>query len=253
MIRSIIIVVFASIIIIPSIQAADNAEHQEALAKHYRLEKPDGTGPFPAVIMVSGCKGFDAKWAKGHYDYTQSKLVESGFVTLRVNYLAARSVSICWPLVTIEEVASDISIAVKYLRQQPFVKKGALNVLGWSHGGGAALKALGQSGNREPVQVDAVVVYYPSCNFWQEWDSKTPILVLVGAIDNLTPISECESVFNILPKRDNVTVRVYDNARHCFDFPDLPAKMQSEFGGTIGYNEAAAKAAWVEMTNFLKR
>ena len=51
MIRSILIVVFASIVIVPLIQAADNAEHQERLAKHYRLEKPEGMGPFPAVMM----------------------------------------------------------------------------------------------------------------------------------------------------------------------------------------------------------
>jgi dienelactone hydrolase len=45
---------------------------------------------------------------------------------------------------------------------------------------------------------------------------------------------------------------VYDDARHAFDDPNLPAKMEYQFG-TLGYNEAAAKSAWVEMTNFLQK
>ena len=252
MIRSFLIAFFAIFVFIPTIHAADNADHREVLSKHYRLEKPDGAGPFPAVMLVSGCSGFDAKFAKGHYDHVQSRLVELGFVTLRVNYLAARNASSCWPDVPLEDVASDISIAAEYLRQQPFVKKGAMNVLGWSYGGGSALKALGRTENRKPVQVDTVVVYYPYCKFTQKWDSKVPILVLFGAIDNVAPLSEWEILFNDLPKRDKVTVRVYDDAHHAFDNFELPAEMQYRFG-TLGYNEAAAKSAWMEVTNFLRK
>ena len=64
------------------------------------------------------------------YDGVQSQLVEMGFVTLRVNYLAVRDVPICWPRVSTEDIASDIRIAAEYLRQQPFVKKGAISVMG---------------------------------------------------------------------------------------------------------------------------
>ena len=129
MIRSFLITLFVIFVFIPTIQAADNADHRELLSKHYRLEKPDGAGPFPAVMMVSGCSGFDAKFAKGHYDGVQSQLVESGFVTLRVNYLAARNATHCTDVPT-EDVAGDIRIAAEYLRQKPFVKKGLLTLWG---------------------------------------------------------------------------------------------------------------------------
>ena len=59
-------------------------------------------------------------------------------------------------------------------------------------------------------------------------------------------------IFNDLPKRNRLTVRVYDDAHHGFDDFKLPAEMQYRFG-TIGYNEAAAKSAWKEVTNFLRR
>lgn len=229
--------------------AGDKAEHQERLEKHYRLEKPEGDGPFPAVIMVSGCSGFE--FMKGHYDAVQSQLVELGFVTLRVNYLAARNATTCWPDVPANDVADDICIAAEHLKQQTFVKKGAINVIGWSWGGAGAFRALRRTPSREPAQVDAVVAYYPHCNAARKWDSEVPVLVLAGAIDSVSPFKACETLFSYLPKRHKVTVRVYDDAHHCFDNFELQTEMQHFSGGTLGYNEAAAKSAWMEVTNFL--
>jgi dienelactone hydrolase len=232
--------------------AADDTETRELLSKHYRLEKPVGPGPFAAVMLVPGCSGFDADFTKERFDRVQSRLVELGFVTLRVNYLAARNASSCYPDVPTEEVAGDISIAAEYLRQQPFVKKGAINVLGWSWGGGSALQALGRTGKRDPVQVDAVVAYSPACAFVQEkWESEVPVLVLAGALDNVNPLTKCNYLFSGLPSH-RLTVRVYDDAHHGFDNFQLPAEMLYQFG-TRGYNEVAAKSAWLEVTNFLRR
>jgi dienelactone hydrolase len=232
--------------------AADHTEIRERLSKHYRLEKPEGPGPFPAVLLVPGCRGFDAKSAKARYDRVQRRLVELGFVTLRLNYLAVRNASSCWPDVPTEDVAGDICIAANYLRQRLFVKKGAINVLGWSWGGASALMALGRTKNREPAQVDTVVVYFPPCNVVKKWDSEVPVLALFGAIDNIAPFSDCKSLFAHLPKPHKVTVRVYDDAYHGFDNSDLPKTMQRGVG-TFGYNEAAAKSAWLEVSGFLRR
>jgi len=249
MIRSLLITGFLFLVFTPVIQASDNADHRKLLAKHYRLEKPDGTGPFPAVMMVPGCSGFQSDLFKGHYDAIQRRLVELGFVTLRVDYLAARNASSCTEGVSSEDAAGDIRIAADYLTQQSFVKKGAVNVMGWSYGASGALQALGRTWNREPVKVDAVIVYYPHCNFVQQkWESQIPVLVLSGVLDNVAPIRFCKGLFVDLP----VTVRKYDGAHHCFDMVGLPAKAQYEFG-TIGYNEAAARAAWLEVSNFLRR
>ena len=232
--------------------AADKTEIPELLSKHYRLEKPDGAGPFPSVMMVSGCSGFDAKFQKAHYDSVQNQLVELGFVTLRVDYLAARNFSTCAMNVFTDEVGDDIRIVADYLRQQSFVKKGAINVMAWSYGSAGALMALRHSKSQEAAQVDAVVAYYPYCASAMPWDSEVPVLVLAGAIDNVAPLSKCESIFAQLPKRDKLTIRVYKDAHHAFDNFTLPAEMQYHYG-TLGYNEAAAKSAWKEVTNFLRK
>jgi len=233
---------------------SQSAEHRELLSKHYRLEKPDGTGPFPAVMMVPGCSGFDADFQKEYYDSVQRQLVQLGFVTLRVNYLAVRNFKNCAMVVSTTDVSGDIRIAANYLKQQTFVKKGAVNVMSWSYGGAGALKALGLAKRQEPLRVDAVIAYYPYCGGGvQAWDSEVPVLVLVGAIDNLAPLSTCKILaFDDLPKRDKLTVKVYDDAHHAFDNFTLPAEMQYGFG-TLGYNEAAAKSAWKEVTMFIKK
>lgn len=251
MIRSFLTAFLVIFVLIPTIQAADNPGHSELLSKHYRLEKPVGPGPFPAVMMVSACSGFESELFKKHYDAVQSKLVKLGFVTLRVNYLAVRNATDCWK-VSVEEVAGDICVAVDYLRQQTFVKKGAINVIGWSFGGSGALQALKRFDSRNPVQVNAVVAYYPECGvFHPPWDSEVPVLVLVGRMDNLTPLKDCNNLFRGLPS-DRVTIRVYDDAHHCFDNDGLPVETLY-YSGTIGYNEAAAKSAWLEVTKFLRK
>jgi dienelactone hydrolase len=232
--------------------ASDNADHQERLSKHYRLEKPAGAGPFPSVMMVPGCSGFDAEFQKAFYDSVQNQFVELGFVTLRVDYLATRNFSSCAGNVSTDTVGDDIRIAAGYLKQQSFVKKGTINVVGWSYGGAGALQALRLTNSQKPAQVDSVVAYYPYCAGVQLWDSEVPVLVLVGAIDNVNPLSKCESIFGKLPKRDKLTIRVYKDAHHGFDNFTLPAEMQYRFG-TLGYNDAAAKSAWKEATNFLRR
>lgn len=253
MIRLILIALFFIFSSAPFIEADDSADHATLLSKHYHLEKPDGKGPFPAVMMVSGCSGFDAEFQKAFYDSIQNQLVELGFVTLRVNYLAARNFSSCAWNVSEYEVGDDIRITANYLKQQTFVKKGAINVMAWSYGSAGALTALMHTKNLEPAQVDAVVAYYPYCaGGVVAWDSEVPVLVLVGTIDTVAPLSKCESIFDELPKRDKLTIQVYKDAHHAFDNPTLPAEMQYEFG-TLGYNEVAAKSAWKEVINFLRR
>ena len=49
------------------------------LAENYLMQKPDGDGPFPAIIMVSGCSGFNSPAGKPVYDRVQGRLRDMGF------------------------------------------------------------------------------------------------------------------------------------------------------------------------------
>lgn len=228
-----------------------SVEHQRRLEAHYGLERPEGRGPFPAVMLVSGCSGFAAPLAKDRYARVAKRLKDQGFVVLKVDYLAARGISMCGAVLH-EEVAQDIASAARYLRAQSFVKTTAINVVGWSYGGGGALVALSKVPNRSPVPVDAVVVYFPDCRFALPWEGNVPVLVLFGAKDDIVPVQLCERLIARVPARARVKFLVYPDAHHGFDNADLPAEMPYAFG-TLGYNEKAAKAAWKEVERFLRR
>ena len=253
MIRSIFIAILAFLVFVPVAQSDENTNHRELLSKHYRLEKPDGEGPFPAVMLVPACSSFNNSKAPNFYKNVQNKLVELGFVTLRVDYIAARNIESCMGTNT-TSAGNDICIAADYLNQQTFVKKGAVNVIGWSFGGAAVFRALRSTGSKKAAQVDAAVTYHPYCNAARRWKSDVPVLVLMGTKDNITPVTACEYLFSTLPKRDRLTIRIYEDAHHLFDMDELPPETTSSVvTGSIGYNKAAAEAAWIEVTKFLKR
>ena len=86
-----------------------------------------------------------------------------------------------------------------------------------------------------------------SAPFWLEkiWDAPP-----IAAIPS--PFGECKALFKHLGKPEKLTVKTYEDAHHGFDIPELPSEIELDFG-TFGYNETAANAAWVEVTNFLKR
>lgn len=231
--------------------AEDKDQHLKQLSLHFHMKKPEGAKPYPAVMLVPGCSGFNSETFADHYERIQDEFVKLGFVTLRIDWLAVRNAANCFD-VGFESVVGDIGIVADYLRKQDYVKKSALNVIGWSYGGSCALQALRDTQSRKSADVDAVVAYYPSCFIVNTWDSEVPVLALFGGADNQTPFADCENLIKNLKNPDRFTYRIYDAAHHQFDNPDLPPELTKSFG-TVGYNEAAAKSSWSEVTNFLRK
>ena len=247
----VIVVILATFMITIVGHTEDKEQHLKKLSKHFRMEKPEDTGPFPAVMLVPGCSGFDSETATGHYDHIQDKLFELGFVTLRIDWLAVRNAANCYE-VDFDSVAGDIAIVSDYLRKQDYVKNGALNVLGWSYGGACALQFLRETPSRKSADVDAVIAYYPSCWIVKNWESGVPVLALFGEADNMAPFADCEKLIKNLKNPQRFTYRIYGGAHHQFDNPDLPRELKKYYGA-VGYNESAAMAAWSEVTKFLKK
>jgi dienelactone hydrolase len=250
--RSVLSVLIIFLIAIGS-YADDKTPHIEVLSKHFRLEKPEGKGPFSAVMLFPGCGGFDAKYLKSQYDRVQNLLGELGFVTLRIDYLAVRNKQFCHSI-NFDDAANDIGLVAEYLHQQDFVKKDALNVIGWGSGGAITLQALTETNDRKPAMVDAAIAYYPRCAQLNitELTPNVPILAFFAAKDDMTSFSHCKRLFGDQPKSGKITVRIYEDAYIGFDNPDLPTELNKGWG-IVGYNEAAAKSAWSEVTNFLKK
>jgi dienelactone hydrolase len=67
----------------------------------FRTVKPDGAGPFPAVLFVSGCSGFAPSFAPSAYERPAERLRTAGYVVTYVDYLAARGLKTCADALTL--------------------------------------------------------------------------------------------------------------------------------------------------------
>jgi dienelactone hydrolase len=193
-----------------------------------RLKKPDGAGPFPAVVLLHGCEGIlpdrDYRWAE--------RLSGWGYVTLEVDSFRPRGVSsVCTysgydAALIMEKRATDAYDAKRYLAGLPFIDRKRIAVLGWSEGGLVTLDALYEE-TEEPFR--AAVAFYPSCP-WALVGLDAPLLILIGKVDDWASAVRCAKM---MPKRQAalpVTLKVYPGAYHGFDIPGVYADVRGAEG-----------------------
>lgn len=191
------------------------------------LQKPDGDGPFPAVVALHGCAGL---WTRGalnarHADWGD-RLQAAGFVVLFPDSFRSRGLeSVCTSRdreITPRGRALDAFGAAAWLNRQPFVARGRIGLLGWSNGGSTALHASG--GYRRPAGGDfrAVVAFYPGCRVIarEGWSARVSTTILHGADDDWTPAAPCQQ----LAASGGAGFIGYPGAYHDFDHPNLPLR-----------------------------
>jgi dienelactone hydrolase len=139
--------------------AADVATLQKRLEPHYRAQRPQGPGPFPAILLVPGCGGIAPARLK-----TADELVRQGDVIVFVDYLSARGLqTACRGEVTPGDIAADIRAASAHVTALPHVRSGAIGVVGWSLGGGGVLASLAGSDQASGAPFRTAAAFYPVC------------------------------------------------------------------------------------------
>jgi dienelactone hydrolase len=193
-------------------------------AANYELLTPQGAGPFPAVVVMHGCDGINAnthRWAE--------RLVGWGYAALIVDSFRSRGLSnVCnhGAMLPASVRAGDAIAAKNYLRSLPNIAKGRIGLIGFSHGGWAALAAASS--------FNAVVAYYPWCN----GHVPANTLVLIGSADDWTPSQRCSGA----------NLKVYSGATHAFD---APRGERTYYGHHMAYDAAAAGDAEDRTRRFL--
>jgi len=221
-------------------------------AAPYRVVMPQGPGPHPALLFVSGCSGFTPHEAPHHYARIANGFAAGGYVVLFVDYLGARGRERCGGLVPPSEVAGDILAAAAYARTRPFIRSSEIDVIGWSRGGSGVLSMIAGLPAGAPPPVRAAVAYYPECYVATPWEARIPLLMLLAGQDELSSTPACQDLVKRLGASQPIEVRVYPDARHAFDVPDLPPLLRRP-GGAIGHDPEAAAAAREEVKRFLAR
>ena len=217
----------------------------------YRVFRPDGAGPHPAVALVSGCSGFAPVGARKFYERVAEKLQGQGYVVVFVDYVGRRGLQNCArpPMVTQEDAAKDLVTAVTWLRSQQSVDRARISALGWSYGGGAVLMALADP-TVEQLGLSRAIVYYPICLAVRPWKVATPVLMLFAGDDEVAPSRACEAAVEKNATPNVVKTVTYQGALHAFDVFEIPEGTRGP-GGAMGYNAQAAAAAWEEVQRFL--
>jgi dienelactone hydrolase len=215
-----------------------------------RVLVPQGAGPFPVVLLVSGCSGLTSFNGVNVYEERAHDLVDAGYVTVFVDYLGKRGLNTCRYTINVWTAGSDAIEAANWVRTQPDVDPSRVYAIGWSFGGGALLSALSRLGETDLTLTKAVAIS-PLCQGAKPWVAATPLLLLLGALDDVAPPVYCNPLISD-SKPGKVTVLVFPNARHGFDLRSLPESTPYSSGGTLGYNAQADQAAKREIAEFLR-
>jgi dienelactone hydrolase len=220
------------------------------------LAKPDGAGPFPAVIGLHGCAGM--------HDTTRQRLVDQlvawGYVILLVDSYATRGIDhACTSsaFATFLRRRPDAYGALVFLARQTFVDPHRVAAVGFSAGAWVTL-SVAEPNSFEPfvpagnLRLRAAAAFNPPCKQAMARPG-IPTLILIGALDDWTPAADCSTKIASWGNDGSpVELVVYPGAHHGFYYPHLQPGT-TLFGHWVEYNGEAADDASHRLHQFLDR
>jgi len=248
------------------IERVTASELSAKLRPHDTILRPEGDGPFPAVVLMHGCSGVhenNHSWAEFFRD--------QGYVAVIVDSLNPRGLrneldngvcdgSVLWG----RERAGDLLVTLADVRALPFVDTSKIALAGWSHGGWTIMEALALEGADElppglsddPGGLEGVVgsaLIYPYCgalslSYWgKPWAGSVPSLMLLAGKDQMISTPEClETAQRLEADGQPMSVHVYPDADHAFDYTDL------EPDSAFSYDPEVTADARARVSRFLQ-
>ena len=205
------------------------------------LFRPEGSGPFPAVVGLHACGGLHNRSGQlgTRYRDWAERLVAAGFVVLFPDSFGSRGLGA--QCTTRErdrrarasrERVGDANAARRWLQGKDWIKGDRVALLGWSSGATAALwtirlRALQHDGNPD---FRSAVAFYPGCRRLSDvaWSARVPTLILMGSADDWYPTPACQQMVRDARGRSaHAEIVVYPGAQHEFDHPNRPATQRT--------------------------
>ena len=249
------------------------------------LLKPDGPGPFPAVVMMHDCSGLGPR-SSGAPGRWATELLTQRYVVLIPDSFITRGYAdgVCTnPSPSRTEVGPfrrirDAYAALFYLRTLPYVDRGRIGLMGGSHGGSTTLASMASAEtDREPLARDkragfaAAVALYPNCTIrlgsWRvERGADTngpgfsyrgvykpiaPLLILIGENDDWTPAEPCRKLADAAAQAGYpVAIKIYPGAHHSFDSNNpvryVPTRVNANSSTGRGATTGGDPKAWAD-------
>ncbi len=212
------------IVCFKSIDSYDlNYKGKENITINVKLFFPEvKKNKYDAVIITHGSGGK----RRYHNKYIEL-LTDMGLVVFQLDHYAARKIKYDKTFSKVSGLTfmNDAYAALDILKTNPRIDR--VGYLGWSQGGvGPILSHFKFVNNLLPTKerFHASVSIYPYCGFTFPDNSEieTPLLMITGADDDLTPEAACRNIYSKFFKNDNkIKFISMENARHGFDNPFL--------------------------------
>ncbi|GAU81060.1 dienelactone hydrolase [Bosea sp. BIWAKO-01] len=205
------------------------------------LYRPNGPGPFPAVVALHGCGGLwrdNGKLSARHSDWGE-RLAAAGYVVLMPDSYGSRKLgSQCGvkelTVRASRERVADAAASRQWLQARGDVRNKEIALLGWSGGGSTVLTAIRKDRRPADGQPDfaRAIAFYPGCRFQSEsasFSARLPTLILMGDADDWTPPAPCDHLAKAARARgEAIELVLYPGALHDFDHPRLEVKERSD-------------------------
>jgi len=219
------------------------------------LAKPDGDGPFPAIVILHPCGGVRPTiWPEF--------FVKLGYVSLTVDSFGSRGVGNCpnaftrlSGLASHKAMAADAHGALDYLESLPFVKRRHIAVVGRSLGAIVIHFAIlpDYAMAKRARKFRAAVSLYGICAMgpmtMSMARSPIPLLEIIGEKDRRI-LDSCKAH---LPKHASTKLHILPGAYHAFDVEWFSTMRQGFRGAKMLYSETATKTARALIRDFLTR
>lgn len=220
------------------------------------LARPQGNGPFPAVIVVSEVFGLHA-----HIEDVARRFAHEGYVAIAPDYFyragdPSQLTDIADVLkivsaASLDQILADTDGAFAFLERQSFADINRLGITGFCWGGGTVwmycaheprvkagvawygrLKSRDNSAEDRPWPIDIAA------------SLKVPVLGLYGGLDKGIPVSDVDEMRLALDKagKSGSEIIVYPNADHAFFADYRPS-----------YKEDDAKDAWTRCLAWFRK
>lgn len=201
------------------------------------MYKPDGPGPFSAVVVMHDCSGLGSA-SSGAPDRWARELRGRGYAVLVPDSFSTRGFGggVCTdPSPRRNDVSPlrrvrDAYAALAYLRALPYVDGRHVGLMGGSHGGSTTLASMvAPDSEAEPLARErrggfaAAVALYPGCatrlGTWRGsadvYRPVAPLLILIGEKDDWTPAEPCRKLAEAAQLAGYpVALRVYPGVYH---------------------------------------
>ena len=212
------------------------------------LAKPNGKGPFPAVVLLHGCSGFED--GKPRSEAWSNRLLDLGYVTFQLNSFGPRGIKDDCKSpssIILRARAHDAYDAKSYLSEIPFVDRNRIAVMGWSHGGNTVLTII-ENTYRDDKPFKAAIAFYPWCSFLAQ--PNAPLLILIGESDEWAPAYRCSRGMPSMSTEHEIILKTYPGAYHDFDWEG----MNETYGGhRLLYDPVATQDAIIQVKSFLAK